>query len=152
MIFDNIIHSENYYGSHPAFKDAFEFIRKALAEDLAVGRYELNGSELFAFVQEYSTKLPENSKFEGHKNYIDIQCIVYGDEVMESFDISAGEVKVPYDADKDIGFWHDNPKALRAVFGAGDFAVFFPHDLHKPGMCLDGVPAPAKKIVVKVKV
>ena len=152
MIFDNVKHCEKYYACHPKFEAAFKFIKQAIEENLPAERYHLEGAELFAFIQEYETKLPEEGKFEGHKNYIDIQCIVSGTEVMESVDISEAEVKVPYDPDKDIGFWHDHPKALKAVFTAGDFGIFFPHDLHKPGMGLDGVKAPAKKIVVKVHV
>lgn len=152
MIFDNLKNAEKYIGCNPKFKAAFEFLNKALAEELPVGRYELDGAELFAFIQEYTTKLPNETQFEGHRNYIDIQCLVSGLEVMESVDISEAQVKVEYDPEKDIGFWEDHPKALRAVFGAGDFAVFYPHDLHKPGMCKDAQPAAAKKIVVKVKV
>lgn len=151
MIFDNIKYSEKYYACHPSFEAAFDFINKAIAEELPAGRYELNGIDLFAFVQEYSTKRPEEGMFEAHVNYIDIQCLVSGVEVMESVDISVAEEKIPYDAVKDISFWNDSSKALKAIFNAGDFAVFYPNDLHKPGMCLDAA-APAKKIVVKVKV
>ena len=35
------------------------------------------------------------------------------------------------------------------VVHAGQFAVFTPHDAHRPGLEVDG-PAPIKKIVVKV--
>ena len=152
MIFDNVMNCEKYYSCHPKFKAAFDFIKQAIDENLPVERYHLEGAEMFAFVQEYDTKLPEETMFEGHRNYIDIQCIVSGLEVMESVDLSKAEVKVPYDSEKDVGFYMDSAKALRAVFETGDFAVFFPHDIHKPGMCADGVKAAAKKIVVKVHV
>ena len=35
------------------------------------------------------------------------------------------------------------------VVHAGQFAVFTPHDTHRPGVTVDG-PAPIKKVVVKV--
>ena len=35
------------------------------------------------------------------------------------------------------------------VVHAGQFAVFTPHDAHRPGVTVDG-PAPIKKVVVKV--
>lgn len=152
MIFDNIKNCENYYGCHPKFEEAFAFIKRALNENLPADRYELDGAALFAFIQEYETKLPEESQFEGHKNYIDIQCIVSGIECMEAFDIADAELKTPYSAESDIGFFVDNEKAVQAVLESGSYGIFFPHDVHKPGMCFGGVKAAAKKIVVKVRV
>ena len=35
--------------------------------------------------------------------------------------------------------------------GQGDFCIFFPHDIHRPGMAYQDVPTPVKKIVVKVR-
>ncbi len=152
MIFDNIKNCEKYYGCHSKFEEAFAFIKRALGENLSAGRYELDGTALFAFIQEYETKLPEESQFEGHRNYIDIQCIVSGTECMESYDISNAAIKVPYSHESDIGFFVDNEKAVKAVLESGDYGIFFPHDVHKPGMCFGGVKAAAKKIVVKVHI
>ena len=70
MIFDHIENAENYYGVHKNFKKAFEFIKKALKEDLPEGKYEISGEELFASVQEYNTKKEEECKGETHKKYI----------------------------------------------------------------------------------
>ena len=152
MIFDNIKNCEQYFKCHPGFEAAFAFVKQAIADNLPVGRYELDGKELFAFIQEYETKLPEESQFEGHRNYIDIQCIVSGIECMEAMEISLAEVKTPYSSENDIALYNDNAKAVKAVLEAGDFGIFFPHDVHKPGMCYGGVKAAAKKIVVKVHI
>ena len=152
MIFDNFKNAHIYCACHPKFQQAFEFIKKVFDENLPAGRYDLDGELLYAFVQEYSAKFENEGVLESHKNYIDIQCLVSGSELMEVVDISVSEEKTAYNADNDIAFWNDSLKALRAVFETGDFAVFFPHDLHKPGMCVNGVPTANKKIVVKVKV
>ena len=150
MIIDNLNNSDQYRKTHAGFAESFDFLKKAVEENLPVGRYEIDSDRVFAFIQEYTSKA--DSSFEAHKNYIDIQCLVSGSELMEVVDISASEEKTAYNADNDIAFWNDSLKALRAVFETGDFAVFFPHDLHKPGMCVNGVPTANKKIVVKVKV
>ena len=76
MIFDNIKNCKMYYGVNPKFKKAFEFIQKAFDENFDVGKYEIDGNEIYGFVQVYNSKLIENSGFEGHENYIDIQCIM----------------------------------------------------------------------------
>lgn len=34
----------------------------------------------------------------------------------------------------------------------GCYAVFFPNDAHRPGVCVDGKPLDYRKVVVKVSV
>ena len=82
MIFDTLANAQKYYSLHSRFEDAFEFINKAISENLPVGRYELDGKNLFALVQEYTTKNPEEAKNEAHRKYIDIQCVLSGEERM----------------------------------------------------------------------
>ena len=149
MIVDVLENKELYYGIHKNMKPAFEFIEKAVKENLEVGRYELDGKNLFALVQEYDSKT--DAKWEYHRKYIDIQFIVSGIEVMDFCDITKATPNTEYNAEKDVMFYTDCPKAGTCAVEAGEYAIFFPHDVHKPGMCF-GNPAPVKKIVVKVKV
>lgn len=149
MIADKLQNCALYYGCHEKFEAAFEFLKKAVSDNLAPGKYELDGKELYANIMEYESKLV--SKAEAHKNYIDIQFIVSGIEVMDYCDIAKATPNTEYNAEKDVMFYTDCPKAGTCALEAGEFAIFFPHDVHKPGMCFDK-PAAVKKIVVKVKV
>lgn len=151
MIADNLKNCHKYYESHKGFDKAFEFIKKAAEENLPVGRYEIDGDNVFASVQEYTSNLEENGKFEGHRNYIDIQHILCGTEVMDVMDLSKARTKTAYDSSKDIEFFENNPMAGRLVLQEGEYAVFFPWDIHKPGLCFNGKPDSVRKIVVKVK-
>ena len=49
---------------HPRFKDAFDFIKKAVNEDLADGNYEIDGKNIYAFISSYKTKTEAEAKFE----------------------------------------------------------------------------------------
>ena len=151
MVFDNLKNCELYYGMHPKFKEAFDFIKKALDENLEAGKYEIDGKELWASVQEYTSKLENDAKAEAHKNYIDIQYIVSGTEVIEGFDISYATPKSEYNDVKDVMFYEDFVNAGKGILNANEYGIFFPHDVHKPGMCLNGKQDTVKKIVVKVK-
>ena len=151
MIFDNMKNCELYYGSHKNFKKAFEFITKAVGENLPVGKYEIDGTELYASVQEYKSKLPENGKFEGHEKYIDIQYIISGIETIEVADISKAVSKIPYNPEKDVEFYEDVIGAHKCTVTAGEYGIFFSHDIHKPGLAFE-TPSTVKKIVVKVKI
>lgn len=149
MIVDKLQNCELYYGAHERFPAAFDFLKKAVSENLPAGKYELEGNALYANIMEYDTKLV--SKAEAHKNYIDIQFIVSGIEVMDFCDISKATPNTEYNAEKDVMFYTDCPKSGTCALEAGEYAIFFPHDVHKPGMCF-AKPATVKKIVVKVKV
>lgn len=152
MIFDNIENCQLYYGIHERFKDAFDFIKQAVKDNYDCGRYEIDGKNLFAFIQEYSTKPENEGMYEGHKNYIDIQFIVSGIEEIHDIDINKATIKIDYNAEKDIAFYNDSSRAAKSVLEAGEYGIFLPKDLHKPGVSFDNKISSVKKIVVKVKV
>lgn len=152
MVFDNIKNCELYYSMHPRFKDAFDFIKKAIKENLDADKYEIDGKELWASVQEYTSKLETEAKAEAHKNYIDIQYIVSGTEVIEGFDIDKATPKSDYNDVKDVMFYEDLADVTKGILNADEYGIFFPNDVHKPGMCLNGKQDTVKKIVVKVKI
>ena len=149
MIVDKLKHSSQYRNTHNGFAESFDFLKKAVEEELPVGRYEIDGDRVFAFIQEYTSK--EESSFEAHKNYIDIQFVVEGTEVIYASDISCLTVKEEYSPEKDIMFLNDYEKASKTVIKKGEYGIFFPWDAHKPGLCLNGDTAYVKKVVVKVK-
>lgn len=151
MIIDKIENCALYYGAHPNFEKAFAFIKKAIAENLAVGKYELDGKNLFASVQEYNTKEEQAARFEGHEKYIDIQYIVSGAEYVEVTDIAKAQPITEYNEEKDVQFYQAKEQVWKGVWTANDYGIFFPHDIHRPGMRVDGISAPAKKILVKIK-
>lgn len=150
MIFDNIRNCGNYICCHEGFDKAFEFLKKALEEDLSCGKYVIDGDRIFAFIQEYESKAVEEAMSEAHRKYIDIQCMLSGVEMQSSFNIAEAVESSPFDEEKDLGFYEEDDKALVCVLQRGDFAVYFCHDVHRPGMCFEGKKAPAKKVVVKV--
>lgn len=152
MIFDNIHNSELYYGIHPKCKAAFEFIQKAVENNLEKGKYEIDGEEIYAVVQQYETKLQENAVFEGHKKYIDVQYVVEGLEMLGLQKISKAVVKNEYDEGKDAALYERSADASYCVATKGDFCIFYPHDLHSPGVAYNNLPTPVKKIVVKIRI
>ena len=150
MIFDRLEHSKQYENVHPRFKAAFEFIRTAVEENYEVGRYEIDGTNLYAIVQAYNSKQEADAKNEAHKRYIDIQYVVSGMECIDSTDLCNAEPKTEYDPVKDVQFYHPATRPTRSVLQVGDYGIYFPHDVHRPGMCLNGDSQPVKKIVVKI--
>ena len=152
MIFDSMKNASAYDGLHPLFHDAFAFIARAVREDLPAGRYELDGDRLFAAVQEYNTKMPEDARFEGHRRYIDIQYIQRGKELMQVCSDDRTLPTTEYSNEKDVIFFADPLAPTQSTVDAGEFGIFYPWDLHKPGLSPDGTPAPVKKVLVKIAI
>ncbi len=150
MIFDTLKNCELYYGCHEGFSLGFDFIKKVIAEGAEVGKYELDGKKVWASVQAYDPKA-DNDRFEGHKNYIDIQFIVSGSEYMEYAHIDSCEQSDEYNPDKDVAHYRALGNKAKLECNENSFAIFFPEDIHKPGIVLnEGVAV--KKVVVKVHI
>ena len=152
MVFDNIKNCEIYYGMHPNFKKAFDFIKKAITEEYSVGRYEIDGDSIYAMVQDYETLVIDETFFEGHQKYIDIQYVDKGYEVLGVIDASKTTVKDEYNKEKDVAFFNKNEEASYCIAKDGDFCIFFPQDIHSPKVAYKNIPSDVKKIVVKVRV
>lgn len=151
MIADNLNKAEIYFCLNNKFPAAFEFIKEALKSNLAIGKYEIDGENLYAVVQEYVTKPFEDGVYEGHEKYIDIQFIISDVEQIGVADIGKLKAKTKYNAENDFCLYENINDDSNLVLREKDFAVFFPHDLHKPGLAFENNPTPVKKIVVKVK-
>jgi YhcH/YjgK/YiaL family protein len=150
MILDDVKNSERYKVLGPLFARAFDFITKTDLKSYPLGKHEILGDDLFVIIMEYDTKAPEDCIMENHKKYIDIQLMLRGEEFMgiKSFN---GEIPTtPYNADKDAAFYEPQFDSLIKV-KSGQFAIFFPQDLHMPSMTT-GNPSKVLKAVFKVRV
>ena len=74
---------------------------------------------------------------------------VSGREAIGFVTLGIENILSEYNPDKDIIFFSGETAQL--VLEADMFAVFFPQDIHRPGMQIDG-PEKVKKVVVKVRV
>ena len=66
-----------------AINTALEFLAKPETAELPVGRYELDGDNIFVLIQDQTTAPVENKRAESHRNYIDIQYLFTGKEVQD---------------------------------------------------------------------
>ena len=140
----------NYAKLNPYFAQAFEEIKKMLENGIEKGRTEFVGDKLYANVSEYDTKLLEKALYEAHKDYIDIQVILEGEEII-GYDtedkLTATTEYVPGD---DYILYALNDEYASVRIGKGEMAIIFPDEPHAPGMSIDNKPAHVKKAVVKV--
>ena len=148
MIVD-IVKRYSCYPYGPVWNTAFEFLG-TITSGSEDKKYEIQGDDIYAIVASYTTKGPH--KFEAHREYVDIQCLLEGQEIIESTELNGLTVDTPYDPEKDVGFYvnADSPKNISHLM-PGIFITFFPHDAHMPGVSVGDTPAFVKKVVVKIR-
>jgi len=148
--------------SSQQFLVAFEYLTKTLDEESTefkrLQAYELNVFEKidldeknFALEQTYFSKDKDRCFFESHKQYIDVQCIVEGEEMIELENSANLKSNFPYNQEKDL-IKYDTPiNSSSLKLQKGDVAIFFPDDAHMPCIKVDK-ESKVIKTVVKVKI
>lgn len=148
MIIDKIGNANLYGNIFKGFKKALKYLINTDFNELANGTYNIDGDDIFAIVQEYNTKDKSEAKLEAHKKYIDIQYIHSGKEHI-GVDILKDQTIVINEPENDIAFYEGEASFVK--LRKEMFAVFFPHDLHMPGIMVSQSEK-VKKVVIKIKV
>jgi biofilm protein TabA len=151
MILDHISHWRQYAAISPRFQAGFGFLEK-LDGGASPGRYDIDGNNLYALVQKYTTKSSENREFEAHQKYLDIQYLHSGLESILWAPLPALSQPVkPYDEKTEAAMYPLVPNPFPINLSAGLFTVLFPGDGHVPG-CIWNTASQVLKVVVKVKI
>ena len=148
MILDKIENSSKYFSLGKRFEMGFRYLLDTNLSELAEGRYDIKGDEVFVLLSSYETKTPAEKLPESHRKYADIQFIVSGNENIGYAHLENQKIKIDYNETKDIIFYDE--VSFYFKLPQGKFAVFLPDDIHMPGI-IDGEVGMIKKAVVKVR-
>ncbi len=149
MIIDTIQNASKYFSVHPLFQQAFEYIQQNDMANAADGKYDI-GEGLRAIFSNKPGMAAEASvaKFECHNQHIDIQLCISG---VETIGWKPREKCIAenggYNPDKDVQLYHEQPDMFFQLTN-GQFAIFFPEDVHAPMIGDEEI----KKLVIKVKI
>ena len=149
MILDKLENADWYFDNVPGFAQFMKFFNDNDLEELPACKIKLDGDDLYVNILDFKGKEEASCKLEAHKDYIDIQIPLTGDETMGwKAQVDCQEIKSEYDEGKDVEFYGDEVVSKFNV-PAGHFVVFFPSDAHQPGIA-DGKTY--RKIIVKTRV
>jgi len=131
------------------WEKAFQFLASTDLKNMEVGKYELEGENLFAKVDIYTTKNEEDTRYEAHRKYADIQYLITGKEYIGVMPLSKMEkILVPFSKEKDIAFYSSSLDNYRLA-DSTNFFIFFPGDAHRPCVKVNNNEE-IKKVVLKV--
>ena len=147
MILDSLENHRVYWNLGAHFKTAFSFLEEQNISSLEAGRHTVEEDSVYVLVQEYKTKPKDQAVWEAHRRYLDVQYIVSGQEMMGHGHISAFTIKKE---DPGRDFIELIGQGNYFNVQAGQFTVFWPHDVHAPGL-IASVSKEVKKLVVKIR-
>ncbi|HHT8251982.1 TPA: N-acetylneuraminate anomerase [Citrobacter braakii] len=137
-------------GLHPVFQQALTLAVAANPQEKTPGRYELQGDNIFMNVMQFATQSPEQKKAELHREYIDIQVLLSGEErILFGMTDSARQCEEMHVED-DYQLCSQIADEQAMVLKPGRFVIFMPGEPHKPG-CVVQAPMDIKKVVIKVR-
>ena len=147
-----IVDAENRVRMDSRIKAAFDFLKRRDLAQLPDGRYEIDGSNVYATISSPRLMPFAEAKVEAHRRYVDIHAPLAGRETLGVRELTDVERALPFDRDADYVLF--SAKSEPVTIGVGEFALFYPpRGGHAPGCTLEGKsPEGFRKIVIKVKV
>lgn len=151
MILDTFENAKLYKGIHPGIDLVLEEIQKINPENFPAEKVFLDSKNAYLNPAQYETKDFDPAKFEAHRLYADVMCMIQGEETIyvKRADGFRSFIK-EYDPEKDVYFadFGDDNTAVHLKPGA--FCILFPQDAHAPG-CMTEKKEYVLKIIGKVK-
>ena len=149
MIMDKIDHLKRY--AVPKTDAILKFIAEHDCAGLPDGEIEIEGRQLFVRVMSYKAKPAAENRFETHRIYADLQFVVNGAEIMQTARMNELTPLTDYDDKGDYQFYKITVPTTDLIVHAGEFAVFYPNQAHRPSCACEAYKGLVKKLVFKIK-
>ncbi|WP_394549960.1 YhcH/YjgK/YiaL family protein [Pantoea sp. SGAir0180] len=136
---------------HPIVDQAIRWITDNDLSQMATGKYAiLPDDQMFCLLQEMETEPASVRRAESHFRYVDIQYLLAG---CETIGVARAHPDLVIAEDRreehDVVFYQGITDESRITLTPGQFALFFPHDLHRPGCAAPRAQA-IRKAVIKI--
>ena len=121
-------------------------------QDMADNVYEIEGKNFYYILVSYQTGDIKEKTPEAHRKYIDLQYVINGKEKIGYTDYSnIKKVRSEYDSEKDVEFFDSIDNECFVTLYQNNYAIFFPEDVHRPGVCVNNADN-VRKAVFKIMI
>lgn len=150
MIYGNINNIGKLSAYPKIIQRALQYIEQNDFKSMEPGKYEIEGKDFFVQVSDTKADIIKNKRPEVHVNYLDIQFTPDGEEIFGfATDTGTNEIDEDLLAVKDVKYYKRAENEAFIKTKPGDFFVFFPWDVHRPG-CVEEGPKTIRKVVIKI--
>ncbi|MDD3569991.1 MAG: YhcH/YjgK/YiaL family protein [Lachnospiraceae bacterium] len=151
MIISSYKKLDTYKGLSKNLDTAINYLQNADKTNLEGGKLAIDGDEVYAVVSEYSTRTLDEGKYETHEKYLDIQCLLEGEE----FILITNKSKLKstgYDAVCDKENYTDGAEEVSVRIMPEVALILYPEEAHKACCMVNNEKKPVKKLLLKVKI
>jgi biofilm protein TabA len=140
--------AKQYHLNKLFWDKAFAFLKDSNLLTLKNGRHNIDGDNVYAIVSEAPSKDYIKTAFESHKNYIDLQYVITGEENMGRTPVENLKIDKAYNERADIAYYTGDGTIFTVL--QNSFLLFFPGEAHRPNITPGGNKV-VKKVVIKIK-
>ncbi|MBR3972434.1 MAG: YhcH/YjgK/YiaL family protein [Oscillospiraceae bacterium] len=149
MIYTKRKNLERYLGLSESLDTAIRHLMSADLTQLAKGRNEVDGDQVFINRFDYQTMPQEKAIWEGHEKYGDIHVLLSGHEKIGVTHVSGLKVTARKPEEDFVGY--DGPVEIWCPMTTEDILIVYPEDIHMVKV-IDGESTLVEKACVKFKV
>ncbi|WP_288724834.1 YhcH/YjgK/YiaL family protein [uncultured Treponema sp.] len=147
MIYCTISELPRYISCSTNMKKAIDFIMTHNLNELPLGKTIIDGDKIFINKSSVEAKTADLLKYESHKNYIDIQIDLEGDETVFINNGNCDCIET-YKEAEDYALYNYCEPDLTVKLNKNFCAIIFPNEIHMP--CVKNKAKTLIKCVVKV--
>ena len=148
MIVANLRNKSEYYGIHPELDKALECLTPEFLEKASTEKQLLDGENLFVTKFHLETVPMEQTFFEAHRKYLDIQVVTEG---RERVDIAHPD-GLTLTENKGDFYGYTGQAEQSVILKPGAFLVVFPGDAHRLRIPVEQPGEAFTRVVFKIKV
>lgn len=147
MIYCTISELPRYISCSTNMKKAIDFIMTHNLNELPLGKTIIDGDKIFINKSSVEAKTADLLKYESHKNYIDIQIDLEGDETVFINNGNCDCIET-YKEAEDYALYNYCEPDLTVKLNKNFCAIIFPNEIHMP--CVKDKARLLIKCVIKV--
>ncbi len=148
MIVANLSSKGEYIGLHPELDKALELLTPEFLKEASTERTLLDGENLFVTKFHLETVPEEQTFFEAHRKYLDIQVVTEGAERVEI----AHPDTLTLTEHRDDFYGYTGHGEQSVILKPGNFLIVFPGDAHRLKMPVKKPGEPFTRVVFKVRI
>lgn len=148
MIVAKLTNKREYYGIHPELDKALDYLTPEFLEKASTEKTLLDGESLFVTKFHLETVPMEQTFFEAHRKYLDIQVVTEG---QERVDIAHPDGLTLTESKGDF-YGYTGQAEQSVILKPGTFLVVFPGDAHRLRIPVEQPGEAFTRVVFKIKV